>query len=151
MGEFTYTISEARSSTFISTKPTLSDVTFSEDNQHAILRLKRRKTDLDKYGVEIVLAATHDQTCPVSALQMLFKQDPQPRTAPLFRLTSGSTAFARKPVLEILQHRLRLQNITTAKFYTGHSFRKGATQHASDMGMLDEHIQKLDRRTLRAF
>ena len=39
----------------------------------------------------------------------------------------------------------------TAKSYTGHSFRKGAAQHASDNGMLDHHIQELGRWTSRAF
>ena len=29
--------------------------------------------------------------------------------------------------------------------YSGHSFRRGAAQHASDMGMLDSEIQTLGR------
>ena len=91
-----------------------------------ILRLKRSKTDTDDIGVEIVLAATHDQTCPVAALRALFNQDPQPRTAPLFRPTGRSTAFDRTPVISILQKRLQVNNIHMPKSYTGHSFRKGA-------------------------
>lgn len=151
MGEFTYTGAEAKANTFINTKLTRSDITFSDRDQHAILRLKRSKTDLNHSGVEIILAATYDKNCPVKALRALFTQDPQPRTAPLFRLTKGNTAFSRKPVLEILQHRLQLHNIATPKLYTGHSFRKRAAQHASDNGMLEEHIQKLGCWTSRAF
>ena len=151
MGEFTYTSAEAQARTFVDTKLTRSDITFSEGDQHAILRLKRSKTDVNHTGVEIILAATNDKTCPVTALRTLFIRDPQPRTAPLFRLTGHSTAFARKPVIDILQERLRVHNIITAKSYTGHSFRKGAAQHASDNGMLDQHIQKLGRWTSRAF
>lgn len=74
-----------------------------------------------------------------------------PLWAPLFRLTTGSTALVRKLVLDILQSRLQLHNISTPKPYTGHSFRKGAAQHTSDNGMLDQHIQKLGRWTSRAF
>lgn len=151
MGEFTYTNAEFQTRTFVDTKLTRSDITFSDEDQHAILRLKRSKTDLNHTGVEIILAATHDTTCPVTALRTLFTRDPQSHTAPLFRLTGRSTAFSRKPVLDILQSRLRQFNITTSKSYTGHSFRKGAAQHASDNGMLEQHIQKLGRWTSRAF
>lgn len=151
MGEFTYTSAEIQTRTFVDTKLTRSDITFSDEDQHAILRLKRSKTDLNHTGVEIILAATHDATCPVTALRTLFTRDPQPQTAPLFRLTGRSTAFSRKPVLDILQNRLRQHDIATSKSYTGHSFRKGAAQHASDNGMLEQHIQKLGRWTSKAF
>ena len=151
MGEFTYTNAESQARTFANTRLTRSDITFSEGDQHAILRLKRSKTDVNHTGVEIILAATEDKTCPVTALRTLFIRDPQPRTAPLFRLTGTSTAFARKPVLDILQERLRAHNIIAPKTYTGHSFRKGAAQHASDNGMLDQHIQKLGRWTSKSF
>lgn len=153
MGEFTYTSTEAQASIFVSTKLTRLDVTFLDGDQHAILRLKQSKTDINHSGVEIILAATHDETCPVRALGVLFDQDPQPCTAPLFRFanSTGLTAFARKPVLEVLQTRLQLHNIIMPKSYTGHSFRKRAAQHASENGMLDQHIQKLGRWTSRTF
>jgi hypothetical protein len=35
--------------------------------------------------------------------------------------------------------------------YLGHSFRKGAAQHAHDSGILDDQIQILGRWTLEAF
>ena len=151
MGEITYTENEAQSSTFVDIGLTRSDITFSDGDQHAILRLKRSKTDVHHTGVEIILAATHDQTCPVTALRKLYSEDPQPRSAPLFRRTGKSTAFTRKYVLENLQSKLQSQNVPTPRFYTGHSFRKGAAQHASDNGMLDQHIQKLGRWTSKAF
>ena len=153
MGEFTYTSGEVRASTFTSTKLTRSDVTFSDGDQHAILRLKRSKTDVNNSGVEIILAATHDATCPVKALRTLFDRDPQPRTS-LFCFKKGngysSTAFSRKLVLNVLQERLQQHGIVTPKSYTGHSFREGAAQHASDNGMLDQHIQKLRRWDLQS-
>lgn len=153
MGEFTYTDTEAQSRVFARTKLTRSDITFSDGDQHAILRLKRSKTDVQHTGVEIILAATQSaaRTCPVTALRTLFDRDLQPGSAPLFRLTGKSTAFARKPVLDILQKRLQHHKIKLPQHYTGHSFRKGAAQHASDNGMLEQHIQKLGRWTSRAF
>lgn len=145
MGEITYTDAEVQSTIFVSTKLIRSDITFSDGNQHAILRLKRSKTDVYHTGVEIILAATQDTTCPVTALQVLFNQDPQPGSAPLFRLTNKSAAFPRKPVLNILQKRLLYHNLNSPQKYTGHSFRKKAAQHAHDNGMLEQHIQKLGR------
>ena len=153
MGEFTYTEAEAQLQIFTHTKLTQSDITFSEGDQHAILRLKRSKTDIHHTGVEIILAATPNapRTCPVKALRALFTHDLQLNSAPLFWLTGRSTAFARKPVLDILQKRLQHHSINLPQHYTGHSFRKGAAQHASDNNMLEEHIQKLGRWTSRAF
>ena len=143
IGEFTYTNFEAWLSIFINTKLTHSDITFASDNQYAVFCPKQSKTNLKNLGVKIVLAAIHNKTYPVSVLQSLFKQNRQPRTAFLFRLTGESIAFEKKPVLDILQQRLQHYNVTTAKLYTGHSFQKKTAQHASDMRMLDKHIQKL--------
>ena len=85
-GEFTYSQKDLVSSrNFVNTKLTRSDITFDESSEYAILRLKRSKTDYDHKGVEIVLAATHDEICPVTALQDLFAVDKQPPSAPLFR------------------------------------------------------------------
>lgn len=75
-GEFTYSLKDQPGSrTFTNTKLTRSDITFDENFDYAILRLKRSKTDLDHKGVEIILAATHDQICPVAALRKLFLLD----------------------------------------------------------------------------
>lgn len=140
MDEFTYTHTEAQARTFIDIGLTHSDITFADNLSHAILRLKRSKTDVNHTGVEIILAATHDKTCPVMALRALFDQDPQPRSAPLFHLADGLSEFPRRIILDILQTRLQHHNISKSKSYTGHSFRKGAAQHASNNGMMDEHI-----------
>lgn len=148
MEEFTYNNADVEALTFTDTKLTWSDITFSDQDQY---RLKRRKTDVNYTWVEIILAVTLDHTCPVTALWILFIRDPQPRTALLFRLTGGSTAFAKKLVLEILQHCLRLHNIVMPKSYTVNSFCKGAAQYASENVTLDQHIQKLGRWTSRAF
>ncbi len=150
MGEFTYTkIELTNRKLFIITKLTRSVITFSQNDQHVILRLKRSKTDVKHTGVEIIIAVTNDFTCPVTALRELFMLDPQPGNALLFSLANGA-AFARNPVIKILRQRLQSQGILHQAYF-GHSFRKGAVQYASNNGMLDEHIQKLGRWSSQAF
>ena len=43
-----------------------------------MLRHKQSKTDTNHTGVLIMLAATNDATCPVTALRSLFTHNPQP-------------------------------------------------------------------------
>ena len=140
---------QPNSRNFINTKLTRSDITFDEDLEYAILRLKRSKTDYDHKGVEIVLAATHDQTCPVTALRQLFLADKQPLTAPLFR--SGSGAFDYNYFVQTLRKHLHNIGDPRVDHYSGHSFRRGAAQHAADNGILDVDIQRLGRWSSDAF
>lgn len=98
--------------------------------------------------MQIILAATSERTCPVAALRRLFIQDPHPANAPLFRLQSA--AFSRQGVVNILKQRIAAAGLPESN-YSGHSFRKGAAQHAADHGMLDESIQKLGRWTSNVF
>ena len=142
MGELTYTAAEAKKATFAETGLTRSDISFAEGDQYAILRLKRSKTDTEHTGVQIILAATGEPTCPVAALRRLFIQDPRPPNAPLFRLQSS--AFSCQAVVNILKQRITAAGLLEAN-YSGHSFRKRAAQHAADHGMLDESIQRLGR------
>ena len=103
MGKLTYTSTESQAQTFVDTKLTRSDIIFSERDQHVILWLKRSKTNINHIGIEIILVSIYDKTCPVTELYTRFIRDLQPRTTPLFCLTGRCTAFARKPVLDILQ------------------------------------------------
>jgi hypothetical protein len=148
IGEITYNIPPSRDPTFTATKITRSDITFAVNDQYAILRLKRSKTDRDYTGVEVVLAATKELTCPVRALRLLFTRDVQPQSAPLFRFQD--TTFTRTALVKTLRTRLNEAGINDAQ-YSGHSLRRGAAQHASDNGMLDEHIQTLGRWSSAAF
>lgn len=101
MGEFTFTKPHLKNhKVFSATKLTRSDITFLQDNQYVVLRLKRSKTDVKHTGVEIIIAATNDTTCPVLALRQLFMLGPQPSNALLFKL-DNEVAFARKPVIQI--------------------------------------------------
>ena len=124
------------------------DVRFAEDDQYAFLRLKQSKTDIKHTGVQIILSATGMPTCPVTALRRLFNHVKQPASAPLFMLSNG--AFSRVSVISILKSRLTRAGLSETGF-SGHSFRKGAAQHAFDQGMLDSQIQKLGRWTSNSF
>lgn len=149
-GEFTYSLKDRPGTRdFVNTKLTRSDVTFDESYEYAILRLKRSKTDHDHNGVEIILAATHNQICPVSALRKLFLLDKQSPTAPLFRSSSGT--FNYEFFVNTLRASLLKIGDQKSPHYSGHSFRRGAAQHASDNGILDADIQRLGRWSSDAF
>lgn len=148
LGELTYSDSDKKNPSFKDLFLTRSDVKISENNQYATLRLKRSKTDLNHTGVLIVLAATRTETCPVDALYRLLTQDPQPSNSPLFSFSNAS--FSRRRVIEQLRSRLTTVGISSTS-YSGHSFRKGAAQHAADNGMLEEDIRKLGRWNSESF
>ncbi len=140
MEELTYTAAEAKKAMFAETSLTKSDIFFAEGDQYAILRLKPSKTDTEHTGVQIILAATGEHTCPVAALKKLFIQDPRPANASFFRLQSA--AFSLQRVVNILKQRIAAAGFSESN-YSGQSFRKGAAQHEADHGMLNESIQRL--------
>ena len=86
LGKITYTVAEAKKALFKDIRLTKSDISFAKGDQYAILRLKQSKTNVDHTGVQIMLAATGEPTCPVSALRRLFIQNLRLAEAPLFRL-----------------------------------------------------------------
>ncbi|KAJ5267283.1 hypothetical protein N7478_010091 [Penicillium angulare] len=149
LGEFTYKTEDLKQrSIFLATKLTRSDIRFSSSLDHAQLTLKRTKTDRHHEGVQIILAKTGDRACPVDALQKLLILDPRGPDAPLF-------SFHRRPssrnnFLSTLSTKLKALGIQ-AEGYSGHSFRKGAAQHAHDSGIPDDQIQVLGRWTSEAF
>ena len=101
LGEITYTGIELKKASFSATRVTRSDISFSKDNQYAVLCLKQSKTNIEHTDVQIILAAIGEKTCPVAALARLYTLDPQPANAPLFRLSSG--AFSRFSVVTALK------------------------------------------------
>jgi integrase len=149
VGEFTYSASDRRNThVFASTKLTRSDIRFSTTRDHALLTLKRSKTDRNHEGVNIVLAATNDAACPVDALSKLLTHDLQPPSSPLFSLSNGtftSSAFQSAVISKLRRSGGRTEGIK------GHSFRKGAAQHAHNAGIRNDHIQALGRWTSDAF
>jgi hypothetical protein len=149
-GEFTWTNAErANSRVFEHTKLLRSDLTFGELDQHAILTLKRSKTDFDHKGVEIILAATNSPTCPVRALRHLIQTDIQPPSAPLF--TFYNREFSYQQFVDETRQRLCDAGNKQYNSFTGHSYRRGAATTAKLHGMLDSDIQRLGRWTSESF
>ena len=149
-GEFTYEGKELQNTTtFQNTRLLRSDVTFSENNDHVSIRLKRSKTDTDHKGVEITIIASNSSTCVVQVLQRLFRLDPQPPKAPLFRFTHQTFSYSN--FVAMIQTRLRLRGFPHWNMFSGHSFRRGAASTAKLNGMLDSDIQRLGRWTSEAF
>jgi hypothetical protein len=149
-GEVTCEASDlANRDVFEHTKLQRRDITFADNDEHVILTLRSSKCDVEHTGVEIVLARTGTDTCPIKALRALFTLDPQPRRAPLFRASTGT--FTRAKYIKALQSRLRDCGNKDWKDYTLHSPRRGAAQHAADNGILEDDIQKLGRWSSEAF
>ena len=136
LGEITYKKKDAAADKTVKR----GDVTFQDG--YAVLRLRHSKTDVEKEGVEILLAATSDHLCPVEALKTLFRKDPQPDSAPLFRLRHEG--FPKAYLIDKIRLRLRAAGIDPAS-YSGHSLRKGAAQEAADKGCSEQEIQLLGR------
>jgi hypothetical protein len=142
LGEFTINTT-VNKQTFQYTKLTRSDITFPADRTHAILRLKRSKTDTKHEGVDIVLPATGTATCPYAALRELFDHDPKHLTSPLFQMNNGEP-ITRDWMIKLLHQRLQSTG-TSSKGYSGHSFRRGGAQAAADNGLLVEDIKAIGR------
>ena len=109
MRELTYPAAEAKTATFAKTGLTRSDISFAEEDKYAILQLKQSKTDKEHTGVQIMLAAMGESTCPVAALKKLFIQDSRSSNDPLFRLQSS--AFSRQAVVNILKQCIKATGI----------------------------------------
>ncbi len=75
MGEIMYTEKQRAHPSFAQANATRGNVSFSPSGDHLTIRLKRSKTDREKQGVQIIIAATRDDVCPVAALKKLFLID----------------------------------------------------------------------------
>ena len=131
------------SRTFKYTRLTRSDITFADYELHVVLRLKRSEADMEHRGTDIVLAATGSMTCPVRALRMLFDRQPLRDDQPLFGFDGGP--LRRNWMIATLRKRAALLHSQASTRYTGHSFRRGADQQASDNGLIDDNIKDLGR------
>lgn len=143
MGEFTWDPKEVNDLVAFSIRrPTRRCITPSED--HYLFYLPQSKSDKANVGVQISLLASHNLTCPVRHMNALLasNQATTSPTSPLFDLHNGP--FTRKEVLKLMANRLRRLGYDAARF-TGHSFRKGAAQNATEMGLSKEEIMVLGR------
>lgn len=136
LGEITYTKSDANIADFQFIHATRSDIAFGPDCYH--FRLKRSKTDVEKKGVIITVAATGGTACPYVAMKRLFKEDRRKGFEPLFS-SQQSRAFTPGYCITNLIRRMTTLGMNTDKI-TGHSFRYGAAQHAKECGLTDQEI-----------
>ena len=100
IGKFTYTQQNLKSKAFKDTELTQSDITFAENNEYAILCLKRSKTNINHQGVEIILTAVNNSLCSVQVLCRLVTENSQLPDTLLF--SNKERHFTRKSVIDTL-------------------------------------------------
>lgn len=138
MGEFTWS---AWTATSHLTQVSRGSVEFISNNT-IILHLPSSKTDPFRTGTTIPIAAANDATCPVAMLRLLFIRYPKPRNAPLF--SNSQNSFNYSWVIRRLST-LLLQAGLNPKGYSGHYFRRGAANTASQAGIATADIMKMGR------
>lgn len=149
LGEVVHTEADAADSfRFGHEKLSPSCISPSAQGDHFRLLLRSSKTDKERNGITLMIGATNDDTCPYKHMARWLEWGNTPRhnrsRKPLFYLSKGT--FTRDRVLAILRSRLLRLGIPPGT-YAGHSFRRGAAQHASNTGMSEEEIKLLGRWT----
>ncbi len=146
MGEFTYpAIALADRDRFRAEYLTIPRISLAID--HLVLVLPRSKTDKENHGVTIQVARTQDAAYAGTYIEKWLLARPQydwpPLLTPLFEFAEG-TPFIREKVLAVLRRRLINVGEPPSSF-AGHSFRRGAAQHALENGLSEDKIQELGR------
>lgn len=147
MGEVTYDNKDLNPD-FPRLHVTRGSVRISPNYDHMILLLPRSKTDIKNEGVQIIIASTGDNLCPVQAIRTLFQMDHQPESAPLFNFNGLPWSKARA---RLALHNALIASGVDPRHFRLHSFRKGAAQHAHSCGLRDDQIQMLGRWSSEAF
>jgi hypothetical protein len=142
MGKFTNTVTDFIISGVSSKVFRRSDINFSKNHDTVTLLFRRSKTDVNNIGVRIILSRTGSIFYPIFSLLHFLATDLWDQSDTFFRFINGF--FIRTRVLSALS--LRLSKIGIQDFdYSGHSFRREAAQHVSDIDILDSEIQILGR------
>jgi len=138
VGEFTWDNWTAQSHL---TELSRGSIQFTSDG-NALLHLPTSKTDQFRQGTIIPLAASHDTTCPVTALKILYLRYPKNNFEPLFSKIIGS--FDQSWVIRRLHSLLHTAGVNSEGF-SGHSFRRGAANSALQAGISRQDIMKMGR------
>lgn len=123
---------------------TINDVALDSISSPSLLQvtIKQSKTDPFRKGVNLFLAKTGKELCPVAAmLPFLALRGSKP--GPLFILRDGSY-LTRKKFTDLLRSTLREAGLDDSK-YAAHSFRIGAATSAKEAGIDDVHVKMLGR------
>ena len=99
------------------------------------LTLPLSKTDPFRKAVTLSITSALDNAYPVSSLYNLFERFPLDPSLPLF---NPGKPFTRKLVTDIL--RTTLRGLRYSSNYSSHSFRRGITTLARDVGPSDNEI-----------
>ena len=114
------------------------DVSISDDGRVLRVFLKRSKTDQYGRGVEVFMAATDNDLCPVTAVRSYVSLRGT-RPGALFCITDGSP-LTKSRFVEPVSSALSQAGVPIAG-YSGHSFRIGAATAAAQAGIPDSVIQ----------
>jgi hypothetical protein len=107
-----------------------------------LLHLPKSKTDQFRKGSNIAISPSNDAACAVAALRLLFQRYPKPDNEPLFSRTLGP--FDKKWIADNLTSSLVKAGMDPTA-YSGHSFRRGATNSAVTAGIPLADVGKMGR------
>ena len=122
----------------------LQDIAIDSIESPALIQvtIKQSKTDPFRTGVQMFLAKTGKEICPVSAI-LPYLALRGPTQGPLFTYQDGSY-LTRQRFTTSLRRTLLQAGIDDSN-YAAHSFRIGAATTAKDAGISDVHVKMLGR------
>ena len=125
---------------------TKQSIRMAEDETYMELTLPASKTDPFRKGMTLTIAASSDIGCPVQAMKRLQTTDHHRSPAsPLFCIGRyQQQAFTCEHVVKRLQD-LAITAGLEQGAWNGHSFRRGATTWAAEMGIPEGDIQILGK------
>ena len=153
IGEFTYSKADLDlGPNFRNWFLTRSSVRVSRDLSHMSVHLPASKTDPFRQGVEIIIAASKDEACPIVAMVNLQNMDQHRHPLdPLFIANCHRRLpFTREYVVSNL-HTLATAAGMGGGTWNGHSFRRGAATWAAEAGIPEVQIQALGRWSSSAY
>ena len=104
--------------------------------------IKQSKTDPFRKGVQLFLAKTGKNICPITAI-IPYLALRGAKQGPLFLYQSGNY-LTRQDFTTLLRTTLRQAGLDGSQ-YAAHSFRIGAATTAKEAGISDVHIKMLGR------
>ena len=147
IGEFTYRALDLEMGpAFHNWFLTKSSIRFIENDKHIELTLPVSKTDPFRQGIQLIIAGSHDEACPVRAMkQLLAINTYRSLQAPLFCIgRTEQQPFTREYVVQKLRELGTKSGLGQAA-WNGHSFRRGASTWAAEVGISEAQIQTLGR------
>jgi len=153
IGEFTYRALDLQMRpAFPNWFLTKSSIRLIQHDQHIELTLAASKTDPFRKGLQLIIAGSHDEACPVRAIKQFLTMDTHHwETAPLFCVgRREQLLFTRHHVVEKLQKLGTTVGLGQAS-WNGHSFCRGAATWATEVAISESHIQTLGRWILDAY